>query len=134
MPRGKTTVVWQGPGPTVAELQAIASAARAGRLPPGRVTARRATRYDLSDARSAYAAFHWGNKPGKTLRFRMPTGPFFELGKLRKVEYETTKRKTHAIWFHPHKKPYPRLTATTDGRLGPILGGRARVTPRGIED
>lgn len=129
----RTTIVWEGPPPTQAELRAIAKAAKAGKLPPGRVTARAATRYDTADARAAYEAFHWGRKPRKVLKFRGHSGPVFELGRLRKVEYETRKGREHAIYVHEFDPPFPRLTGTSGGRLGPILGGRARVTPRGIE-
>ncbi len=56
----------------------------------------------------------------------------FELGKLRYAEYQTRKGDQAAIWCHDFSWPYPSLTGTADGRLGPILGGNARVTERGI--
>ncbi len=57
----------------------------------------------------------------------------FELGKLRAVEYETTKGGERAVWVHQFEKPYPSLTGTPGGQLGPIVGGGAFITERGIE-
>jgi len=89
-----------------------------------------------ADAESAFEAFHWGETPKRGPRpRRLPDfSELYEIGELVRVEYLTTKGGERAIWVHDFSRPYPVLTATPKGRLGPILGGRARVTPRGIVD
>lgn len=150
-------VYWDGPGrPTAAELRAIARAYRRGEIPagshisracaysagvasgPGRARARVRRRArpnpEATPAEYAYRDFHWGKPPKRRKVHHVPTPlEVFELGKLRAVEYETTKGNEHAIWFHEFGWPRPSLTGTADGQLGPILGGSARVTKRGIE-
>lgn len=120
--------------PTRAELGAIARGVREGRIRDGdRVGPGRANPAPLA-AERAYQKFHWGNKPRRIKRRNLPDySELFALGRLRAVEYETTKGDEHAIWVHPFEKPYPTLTATPSGRLGPIVGGGAFVTERGIE-
>jgi len=128
----RPVIIWEGSKPpTRAELRAIGAAWRAGRIPPGaRVSC---ARRNPSAASDAYREFHWGRGPKRRRRVHVPHAPeVFELGKLRAVEYETRKGKDHAIWVHPFGRPYPILTGTPDGRLGPIVGGAARVTERGI--
>jgi hypothetical protein len=130
-------IVWTGrKPPTAAELRAIGAAWRAGRIPAGaRVSCAPAgrVRRNPSPAADAYREFHWGRAPKKRRRVQVPaSSEVFELGKLRAVEYETRKGNENAIWVHPFGRPFPTLTGTPDGRLGPIIGGAARVTKRGI--
>jgi len=90
---------------------------------------------EIARTAHAYKAFHWGEKPKRLTRTRLPAyaGGLFELGKLRAVEYEATKGGERAVWVHKFSKPYPSLTGTARGKLGPILGGGAFITERGIE-
>jgi len=127
-------IVWHGPPPTAAELRALERAARAGKL-PANGHARRAVKRNLAPVAQAYRGFHWGENPEKVTRARLPSfaGGLYKLGDLRAVEYETTKAGERAIWVHKFSRPYPTLTATPSGRLGPIVGGAAHVTNRGIE-
>lgn len=123
-----------GRNPTRAELRAIGRAWRAGFIRCGDSVAPARRRFNPSDAEGAFTEFHWGRSPRRIRRTNLPDlSELFELGKLRAVEYSTTKGRTRATWVHPFRKPYPSLTATPDGQLGPILGGRAVVTRRGIE-
>lgn len=86
------------------------------------------------DALDAYREFHWGDEARECRRVEIPEfDRLFALGQLRRVDYETTKDGETAIWFHDFEDPLPTLTATPDGTLGPILGGGAVVTARGIE-
>lgn len=121
--------------PSKRDLEAIARAVQTGAVQSGdTVQVVDGRRLNPTDARQAYTAFHWGNAPRKTKRVKLPSyRQLYALGKLRQVEYETVKGRQHAIWYHDFKKPYPTLTATPDGQLGPIVGGGAVVTPRGIE-
>jgi hypothetical protein len=128
---------WVGPPPTKAELRVLQNAARRGKLPK-HGTIRRARAKTAKTARAPvreYESFHWGEAPKKVKHVRLPSydGGIYELGKLRAVEYETTKGGERAIWVHQFSDPFPSLTATGRGKLGPIVGGRAYVTERGIE-
>lgn len=125
---------WKGPPPTEAELRAIRRAAARGELPKTG-TLQRATRSQAERAAAAYTKFHWGDGPNSVKRVRLPSygQGVFELGKLRAVEYETHKGGERAVWVHKFSKPYPSLTGTPKGKLGPIVGGRAYITERGIE-
>lgn len=125
---------WLGPAPTPADLRALGKAAAAGQL-PRRANATHATVRSLAPAASAYRGFHWGENPRRVTRTRLPSykGGLVKLGDLRAVEYETTKGGERAIWVHKFHRPFPALTATPSGRLGPIVGGGAHVTNRGIE-
>lgn len=128
----RPVLIWTGrKPPTRAELRAIGRAYQAGRIPAGsRVSC---ARRNPSPASEAYREFHWGRGSKRRRRVNVPApAEVFELGKLRAVEYETRKGKDHAIWVHPFGRPFPILTGTADGRLGPIVGGAARVTKRGI--
>jgi len=133
--RRRTEIEWIGKNaPTAADLRALARA----KLPPGRFTASARTvprARNMSPTEAAFTAFHWGKPPDRLRRVALPStkGGIYALGRLRAVEYETTKGKTKAIWRHRFEKPFPLLTANAFGRLGPIVGGNARVTPRGIE-
>lgn len=128
----RPVLIWEGSRPpTAAERRALARAWNAGELRNGdRVsTAQR----NPSPAGEAYREFHWGRKPRQRRTVNVPTPPeVFELGKLRAVEYETRKGNQSAIWVHAFGRPFPTLTGSANGRLGPIVGGAARVTRRGI--
>jgi hypothetical protein len=127
-------VNWYGPPPTPAERAALARAAAAGKLP--RVSnATRGRVRSLAPAAAAFRDFHWGENPAKVTRTRLPSYAkgLLKLGDLRAVEYEASKGGQRAIWVHKFSRPYPTLTATPTGRLGPIVGGAAYVTSRGIE-
>jgi len=124
---------WIGPPPTAAELRVLRNAARAGKLPKhGTITRAHMIK---SGAAQAFERFHWGEKPKRVKKVRLPSysAGVFELGKLRAVEYETTKGGERAIWVHQFERPYPSLTGTPSGKLGPIVGGGAFITERGIE-
>ena len=137
----RPVIYWDGPGrPSRRELAAIRRAYQGGQLRSGdRVSRARGRRPTVrrnpapTAAEHAYEAFHWGRRPKRRRLHEVPTPlEVFELGKLRAVEYETRKGSQHAIWVHHFGWPRPVLTGTSDGRLGPILGGNARVTERGI--
>ncbi|MHC4218177.1 MAG: hypothetical protein ACYSU7_06930 [Planctomycetota bacterium] len=133
----RPAVIWTGArAPTRDELRAIGAAWRAGRIRHGdRVSCARLPRVrrNPSPASEAYREFHCGRGPKRRRSVSVPASPeVFELGKLRAVEYETRKGNESAIWVHPFGRPFPILTGTPDGRLGPIVGGAARVTERGI--
>lgn len=136
----RPVVYWDGPGrPTRRELAAIHRAWRRGELRTGDHVCRaraervRARSNPVSPAEASYQDFHWGRPPRRRRTFRVETpAEVFELGKLRAVEYQTRKGNQDAIWVHQFGWPWPVLTGTVDGRLGPILGGNARVTTRGI--
>jgi hypothetical protein len=138
MPR--PVIHWEcGRPPTRAELAAIQRGLQSGELRsgdhvrPSRVRRSRRRRNPMSSAEAAYTEFHWGKQPRRRRRTTMPSPlEVFELGKLRYAEYQTRKGDQSAIWCHDFGWPYPSLTGTADGRLGPILGGNARVTHRGI--
>lgn len=132
---------WDSPGqPTRRELAAIARAYERGELRSGdhvrRARAsnpRRRSNPAPTAAEHAYQDFHWGREPRRKRLHEVPTPlEVFSLGKLRAVEYQTRKGRTDAIWVHKFSWPYPTLTGTACGKLGPILGGNARVTTRGI--
>ena len=134
-------ITWIGSRPpTPAEQHAIAQGYRSGVIRDGDEVgpglARRVGNPSTAPhASTAYESFHWGNPPDQTQRVQLPSYSqgLYALGKLRAVEYETTKGDEHAIWVHQFRRPYPTLTATPSGKLGPIVGGGAFVTDRGIE-
>lgn len=114
-----------------AERAAIAEGVRSGKIKPG-ATIRRCNPADPMAAE--FEAFHWGRKAKRKRRRRVAQPrEVYELGKIREIGYETKKGRQNAIWVHEFEPPYPTLTATEDGRLGPIVGGGYRITPRGIE-
>lgn len=130
----RAPIVWEGPrAPTRCELRAIGQAYRRGELVDGDRVAPAVVRSNPSPAEEAYTEFHWGREPQEARKVDVPHAPeVFELGALRAVEYETKKGDTAAIWVHRFGRPFPTLTATPGGRLGPIVGGGARVTKKGI--
>ncbi len=134
MPR-QIRIDWTGSkNPTKAQLRAIQNAARRGDIKNGdSMGPARAVR--TSQAREAYRGFHWGRRPNRSRTVRLPSFEqgLYELGKLRAVEYETIKGDERAIWVHKFSKPFPILTGTPSGKLGPIIGGQAFITTRGIE-
>lgn len=125
---------WVGPPPTKTELRVLQNAARAGKLPK-HGTVSRSTMAKAGPAAVAYKAFHWGDAPKKAKRVKLPnySHGIYALGKLRAVEYETVKGGEHAVWVHQFEEPYPTLTGTPGGKLGPIVGGGHFITERGIE-
>jgi hypothetical protein len=126
--------------PTRSELAAIARGIQSGQFrngdhvrPAGVVRTRRRSNPAPTAAEYAYTDFHWGREPRRKRTHVVPTPlEVFELGKLRAVEYQARKGDEDAIWVHKFGWPYPTLTGTPCGRLGPILGGNARVTSKGI--
>lgn len=131
-------IVWEGSKPpTLAERAALARAASSGQLKNGdRARPARANPAppDTRRARKAFRRFHWGNAARGETRVRLPDfSALYALGELVAVEYETQKGGERAVWVHKFSKPRPTLTATPSGKLGPIVGGRAIVTERGIE-
>lgn len=124
--------------PNRAELAAIRRAIRSGALKSGAHIgpAVRSNPSSSNPAKAAYEAFHWGRAPRRTRAVTLPdyAAGVYELGPLVAVEYEATKgRERRATWRHEFGSPRPILTATSRGRLGPIVGGKATVTRRGIE-
>jgi hypothetical protein len=127
---------WVGPPPTKSELRVIRRMAARGELPRDATLSRAfMSKKQIARTAHAYKSFHWGEGPKKLTRAKLPsfTGGLFELGKLRAVEYEASKGGERAVWVHKFSKPYPSLTGTARGKLGPILGGGAFITERGIE-
>jgi hypothetical protein len=113
------------------ERAAIAEGVRSGKIKPG-ATIRRCNPGDLMA--EEFEKFHWGRKAKRKKRHRVKQHrEVYELGRVREIGYETKKGGENAIWVHQFERPYPTLTATEDGKLGPIVGGGYRVTPRGIE-
>ncbi|HXS82635.1 MAG TPA: hypothetical protein VN896_07920 [Methylomirabilota bacterium] len=128
-------LTWIGPPPTKAEQRAIAAGIRSGKIRSGAVLRRGKKSLRAARAAAEYTKFHWGERPSKRVRVKLPSydAGIYELGKLRAVEYEASKGGERAIWVHKFTRPYPSLTATPGGVLGPIVGGAAVVTKRGIE-
>ena len=119
-------------GLTFAGLGAVLSALSAVELRNEKPKPR--ARRNPSKAKAAFKAFHWGDESENDTEFEEPaTDELFKLGDLVRVDYETHKGGKRAIWFHEFDDPFPILTATSDGELGPILGGDAIVTSAGIE-
>jgi hypothetical protein len=106
---------------------------RSGQLRDGDHVRGIRARTNPSPAERAYTEFHWGKAPKRRRRHDVPMPlEVFELGKLTYAEYLADKGGEKALWCHDFGWPYPSLTGTADGELGPILGGGARVTERGI--
>jgi len=93
----------------------------------------RAATGELEDA---YRDFHWGTPPtGPTVEeLSDTTDGVYSLGQLVAVEYSANKGGKRRTYRHTFSRPRPHLTGTIDGRLGPIVGGRARVESSGIID
>ncbi len=134
--RAQYVIEWQGRAPTATELRALQRAIASGQIQPGQHTAAASRRRHNPETSTehAYREFHWGRAAKRRRVALVPHAhEVYELGHLVAVEYETTKGRERATWRHVFGRPAPRLTATADGRLGPIVGGRARVTKKGIE-
>jgi hypothetical protein len=135
----RVAVIWTGKRPpTAAQKRALAKAAKSGKLRSGDRVGPARVRKNPSGAEHAYREFHWGNGHDRVERVRLPSYKqgLYKLGDLVAVEYRTRKgrgRDSDAIWVHHFGRRKPILTATPSGKLGPIIGGQARVTPRGIE-
>lgn len=125
--RGVVILEWRKKKPpSPAQLRAL------GRLPPGAYRVNPGPR-NPSDAEKEYERFHWGTKAKRKIRVKVSVPrELYEIGKLKRVEYETVKQGERATWYHDFTRPFPSLTATPSGKLGPIVGGRAKVEPRGI--
>lgn len=132
---GQVRVHWVGKRrPTARQLEAIGAAIESGKLKNGDRVDVQFRRGNPTDAEEAYTAFHWGRKPRSKRKTKLPDySELYVLGELHQVEYVAKKGDTYATWVHDFSKPYPKLTATPQGKLGPIVGGAAFVTERGIE-
>lgn len=123
--------------PTRRELAAIRRGVRSGAIKSGaHIAPSSGVRPNPSGAAAdAYERFHWGKRPKRILRAELPDlrQGVYELGELVAVEYRTTKGRERATWRHSFDRPRPKLTGTPAGKLGPILGGSAHITERGIE-
>ena len=131
----RPVVTWDAPGrPTARQSRAIAAGLRSGAIRPGDHVGPAPRRNPSTAAASAFREFHWGRDAKRRRVVQVPADTeFFQLGRLRAVEYETRKGRKIGVWRHEFGPPYPALTGTADGRLGPIVGGAARITKRGIE-
>jgi len=88
----------------------------------------------VEDAARASTEFHWGESPKHEDTIELPDySAIYSLGRIHEVTYETSKAGESALWVHKFDKPRPHITATPSGKLGPIIGGDAHVTERGIE-
>lgn len=78
--------------------------------------------------------FHWGRRSKHTELHLLPEPEpvVAELGSLVAVTYRTRKALTSADWEHHFLRPLPSLAAGPSGQLY-IIGGKYRVTARGIE-
>jgi hypothetical protein len=79
--------------------------------------------------------FHWGDEPTEIISANLYVPSAGEtlvvLGKLRRVDYETTKAGELAVFWHEFSRPTPYLCAGPRGSLH-VVGGRYRIEPRGI--
>lgn len=93
------------------------------------------SRRQLDRAADDWRAFHWGDEPSEIIDADVyrpnPREVLTVLGKLKRVDYETPKAGELAIWWHEFSRPCPYLAASESGKLL-IVGGRYRITPRGI--
>lgn len=77
-----------------------------------------------------------GHSAKKIKRYKRPTGGAgYELGPISDITYIAKRDGETAKYHHPFKlKSRPSLVATSDGTALEIVGGRFRVTARGIVD
>jgi hypothetical protein len=90
----------------------------------------------LGPANAMFRRFHCFPAPG-LLRVRCPRlmpGTLTQLGRLRAVIYRSDRRQPGRprTFIHFFDTP-PRLTCSPDGTRLYLVGGRYRVTSRGIE-
>jgi hypothetical protein len=100
-------------------------------VPPHRS---RTPRDELTCARELFERFH-AFAPPTTLRQRYPSRPrvFVELGRLRGLIYTSDKGQRGRPRTYVHfMDTMPTLACDPDGRQLHIVGGRYRVTARGI--
>jgi hypothetical protein len=91
---------------------------------------------EVERAARAYKDFHWGTKPTKQVRVKVPrpSGKLWAIGKLHSAAYTTTKgREGRHTWEHEFgegggKKP----TLATDGKRLFVIGGTYKIKPEGI--
>lgn len=90
---------------------------------------------ELDKAADAYEAFTGATATHLT-RYKKPaTRAGFALGKLLAVEYRATRDGETNTFRHDFKKSsQPLLVGSDDGSSLDIVGGRIRVTEKGIED
>lgn len=95
---------------------------------------------ETENAISEYTEFHWGNEPDQLLTVELDDPPraLVAIGKLVGVIYETAKGKRQTDqWIHHHDpKDQPILCYDPKSPRQQlyIVGGKYRVTKRGIED
>jgi hypothetical protein len=93
---------------------------------------------ELEHAVGEYEAFHWGNSADSIEQVEIPDPPrtLVLIGELEGVIYRTAKgKRKQESWVHFHDERTPPKLAY-DPQTGQlyILGGKYRITPRGIED
>lgn len=90
---------------------------------------------ELDKAADAYEAFTGASATHVTAYKKSASRRGFALGKLLAVEYRATRDGETNNFRHDFKKSsQPLLIGSDDGSCLDIVGGRIRVTERGIED
>lgn len=92
-----------------------------------------------ADVAEAYERLHW-TEPAAVLEVDAPAGisadALILIGKVHEIKYSTgsdsERTKISDLWSHEFEDP-ALLCTTPDGDVVIILGGKLRVTPRGIE-
>lgn len=90
------------------------------------------SREELARAAALYRGFH--EKPPRRVRFlraRLPKVAM-QIGRLEGVMYDADHGPRYRHMFRGKSRPY--LVASPDGRTLVIVGGRFRMTARGIVD
>lgn len=91
-------------------------------------------------AAALYRELHWGIKPRRLRKVRVAARPteLAELGKLRSVTYDTTKRgdgpSSYTHQFGEEGGRRPSLAVDVSTKRLHIVGGDYRVEARGIVD
>jgi len=93
---------------------------------------------DVDDAVDEYEEFHWGNRADSIEQVIIPDAPktLVLIGDLEGVIYRTAKgKRKQESWVHFHdERTPPKLAYDPQTHQLYILGGKYRITPRGIED
>lgn len=90
---------------------------------------------ELDKAADAYQAFTGRDATHVTAYQKSASRRGFALGNLLAVEYRATRDGETNVFRHDFKKSsQPLLIGSDDGSCLDIVGGRIRVTERGIED
>jgi len=93
---------------------------------------------DVDDAVDEYEEFHWGNEADSIEQIELPDAPktLVLIGELEGVIYRTAKgQRKQESWVHFHdERTPPKLAYDPKTHQLYILGGKYRITPRGIED